>query len=76
LKKRTKKLLTMAYAAGDSATASQKSFASFLQKRRPFFLIMARKRFGTAQALDGGGMKGCNDDHETPRPRRMDVAFP
>jgi hypothetical protein len=31
LKKRTKKLLAMAYASGES-TASQKSFASFLQK--------------------------------------------
>jgi hypothetical protein len=37
LKKRTKKLLPVAYAAGDSATAGQKFFASFFQKRR-FFL--------------------------------------
>jgi hypothetical protein len=37
LKKRTKKLFPMAYASGDSATARQKFFASFFQKRR-FFL--------------------------------------
>jgi hypothetical protein len=32
--KENQKLLTVAYAAGESATASQKSFASFPQKRR------------------------------------------
>jgi hypothetical protein len=40
LKKRTKKLLSIAYASGDSATASQKSFASFLQKRRLSFSFL------------------------------------
>jgi pimeloyl-ACP methyl ester carboxylesterase len=48
-KKRTKKLLSVAYAAGESATALQKSFASFLQKRRVFLLLLLA---GPAHAAD------------------------
>jgi hypothetical protein len=44
LKKRSKKLLPMADASGESATANQKSFASFLQKRRSFFLSQRVQR--------------------------------
>jgi hypothetical protein len=35
LKKRTKKLLPLAYGSGEPRTNSQKFFASFFQKRRP-----------------------------------------
>jgi hypothetical protein len=43
--KKRKKLLSISYAAGGSATASQKSFASFLQKRRPFFVYATAPLF-------------------------------
>jgi hypothetical protein len=52
LKKRTKKLLPIAYAAGVCATASRKSFASFLQKRRPFFFVVP----GAPYWESGGGI--------------------
>jgi demethylspheroidene O-methyltransferase len=43
-KKNQKTFTHVAYASGDSATAHQKFFASFFQKRRPSFLML-RDRF-------------------------------
>jgi uncharacterized membrane protein YbhN (UPF0104 family) len=62
LKKRTKKLFPLAYAAGEHRTNNQKFFASFFQKRRVFLLSLVLFGFlATALMLAWWGAAGIGN---------------